>query len=299
MLVAALFGHDRVPQHALRGPGPDDAFEVGEGHALPGEDGHLLVLEKHDVARVAQDGGDVRRHEELAVPEPDDDRRPVADGHDLFRIVGRHEHEREQPAHAPERVANGLLERSGAVSQRPRHEMRDHFGVGLGLELVAGRLELLLHLQVVFDDAVVDDHRSARVVPVRVRVLLGRPPVGGPARVAEPIVAGERRADQRFLEPRQLARAPPHFDAAVGHDGDTRRIVAPVFEPAEAFDQDWNHLFAADVANDAAHDDCSPHFAALIARRFSAHPGLFSCRLRAMPSAPGGTSRVMDDPAAT
>jgi hypothetical protein len=45
------------------------------------------------------------------------------------------------------------------------------------------RLQLVLQLEVVLDDAVVDDHDLAGAVAVRVRVLLGRTAVRGPARV--------------------------------------------------------------------------------------------------------------------
>ena len=110
VLVAGLLRHDRIPEHALRGLRDRPAEEVGERHAGRGDDGHLLVAEKHDVARVAENRRNVGRDEELAVAEADDDRRAVADGDDLFRIVGRDQHEREQPAHQQQRAPHGVLE---------------------------------------------------------------------------------------------------------------------------------------------------------------------------------------------
>ena len=61
-------------------------------------------------------------------------------------------------------------------------------------------MQLVLQLEVVLDDAVVDDDGAAGVVAVRVGVLFGGPAVGGPARVADAVVAGERRRLQDVLE---------------------------------------------------------------------------------------------------
>ena len=99
VLVAALLRRDRIPQHALRRLRHRAPGVVGELHARPRDDRHLLVAEEHHVARVAQDRGDVGGDEELVLAKADDDRRAVADGDDLFRIVDRDEHDREHAAH--------------------------------------------------------------------------------------------------------------------------------------------------------------------------------------------------------
>ena len=65
------------------------------------------------------------------------------------------------------------------------HQVRDDFGVGLGLEHVAFVLQLLLQREVVFDDAVVHHDDVALAIAVRMGVLLGGTAVGGPARVAD------------------------------------------------------------------------------------------------------------------
>ena len=139
--------------------------------------------------------GNVRGDEELAVAEADDDRRAVADGDDLLGIVGRDQHEREQAAHQQQRAPHRVLE--AVVLHLALDEVRDDFGVGLGDELVALPLQLLLQVEVVLDDAVVDDDDLAGAVAVRVRVLLGRPAVRRPARVADAVVA--RRADRAAI----------------------------------------------------------------------------------------------------
>ena len=198
-------------------------------------DRHLLVAEEHDVARVAQDGGDVGRDEELAVAQPDHDRRAVADGDDLLGIVGRDQHEREEAAHQQQRAAHGVLE--PVVLHLALDEVRDDLGVGFGDELVALALQLLLQIEVVLDDAVVNDDNLAGAVAVRMRVLFGRPAVRRPARVADAVVAGDRIERDDLLEVRQLAGAAPQVDGPVVHDRDARRVVAAVLEPPQAVDQ--------------------------------------------------------------
>ena len=60
--------------------------------------------------------------------------------------------------------------------------MRDHFGVGFGRELGTLAFELATQLAEILDDAVV--HHREFFGGVRMRVVLGRPAMGGPARVA-------------------------------------------------------------------------------------------------------------------
>ena len=61
-------------------------------------------------------------------------------------------------------------------------------------------IELALDLEIVLDDAVVDDDDAAGAVAMRVRVLFGGPAVRGPARVAEAVHAGERFPWMRVFE---------------------------------------------------------------------------------------------------
>ena len=178
-----------------------------------GEHGHFAIVEEHDVAGVAEDRRHVRRDEIFAVADADDDRRAVADGDELFGIVGRHQHQREQPAHALHRAQHRVLE--AVVLPFLLDQVRDDFGVGFRLELVSLGDQLALDLEIVLDDAVVDDDDAAGAVAMRMRVFFGRPAVRGPSRVAEAIDAGERLRLDRVFEIDQLAGAAAYFDRAV------------------------------------------------------------------------------------
>ena len=84
-------------------------------------------------------------------------------------------------------------------------QVRDDFGVGLGLEDVAFVLQLLLERQVVFDDAVVHHDDVARAIAVRMGVLFGGAAVRGPAGVADAVAAIDRVQADGLFEIAQFA----------------------------------------------------------------------------------------------
>src|SRR5580700_2375451 len=69
-------------------------------------------------------------------------------------------------------------------------EMDGHFGVGLGIETMPLRSELVAQLAEILDDAVVDE--SDACGGVRVRVRFGGRAVCRPARMADARAAGQR-----------------------------------------------------------------------------------------------------------
>ena len=96
----------------------------------------------------------------------------------------------------------------------------------------------------------------AGAVAVGVGVLFGGAAVGGPAGVADAEGAVER--DARAGRLRGCASLPgarrSSSVALVGAaDGDAGRVVAAVFEAAQALDDDGNDFLWADVTDDSAH----------------------------------------------
>ena len=86
VLVAALFGHDGVPQDVRDLAVHGAAVEIAQPHAGWREDGHIAIGQEEHVARVAEDGGDVGGDEVLVIADADDHRRAVARGDDLVRV---------------------------------------------------------------------------------------------------------------------------------------------------------------------------------------------------------------------
>ena len=219
VLVAALLRRDRIPQHALRRLGDRLAVVVGELDARARDDGHLFIPEEHDIASMGEDGRDVGGDEEFVLTEADHDRRTVADGDDFFRVFERQQHDGEHAAHVGERTAHGVLQ--AVIAHLALHQVRDDLGVGFGLELVPLRLQLALQLEIVFDDAVVDDDDLAGAVAMRMGVLFGGTAMRRPACVADAVQAVDRferiafsrlislPADRRSEMPSGLTTATP------------------------------------------------------------------------------------------
>src|SRR5262249_31149798 len=132
-------------------------------------------------------------------------------------------------------------------------EVRDDLGVGPRAEAVAVLGELAPELGVVLDDPVVDDRDPFRAVDVGVGVDLGRASVGRPPRVRDPDVAGERALGDRRLEGRDLADRLAQLDPAAVERGDSRGVVAAVFEAPERRDEDGQGHATTGVTDDPAH----------------------------------------------
>ncbi len=130
-----------------------------------------------------------------------------------------------------------------------------HLGVGLGSEVVTRGFHARADRLVVLDNPVVHDADLEPVAAreVRVRVRLGRRAVRRPARMGQ---AGHRLHPLLFRELRQVRDAPGRaqpLEVPVADERDAGRIVAAVFELADALDQEIDHVMPGSRADDAAH----------------------------------------------
>ena len=223
-----------------------------------GDRDDLVLTELDGLLGVADEGSDVGSEEVLAVTQADDQRAVAAGGHDSVRLVGVHREEGEGTLEAVDDRAHRLGEVTGLREGRGQ-QLGSHLGVGLGGEADALREQLLLELVEVLDDAVVD-HGELAVGPtaVRVRVLVGRATVRGPAGVPD---AGRGRGDLLSLEGRpevlQLARSLLGEDLVTGDERDARGVISAVLKAREAFHdnvQGTGTRVGPDVSNDSAHE---------------------------------------------
>ncbi len=130
--------------------------------------------------------------------------------------------------------------------------MGDDLGVGLAGEVAALSLKGLLELQVVLDDAVVGDDHAAH--PVGVSVGLRGAAVGGPPGVAEADGAVEGLGAEGLFEAGELALGAADADlAGVVGDGDAGGVIAPVFEPSQAVEEERGARGVSYKAYDSAH----------------------------------------------
>ena len=205
VLVAALFRLDGVPGDAREFALDGLAVEVGELDAGGSEDGHVAVGEEVDVARVVENAGDVGGDEGLAFADADDDGGSAARGDDLVGLGSGEDAEGECTGEMFDGVADRVFEQEGStgggsVVLNLLDQVSDDFGVGFGDELVALRGEFALEIEVVFDDAVVDDDDAAGAVAMGMGVFFGGAAMGSPAGVADAEGAVERVVVENFFE---------------------------------------------------------------------------------------------------
>ncbi len=188
------------------------AVEIGQVHAVGGENSHVAVGEEEHVAGVAQDRRHVGRDEILAVAQADHHRRAGARRDNFIRVGTRDHAESEDARQLPHSLAHCLFQIAVVIFF---HQVRDDLGVGLGDELVPLQLQLLLQAEIILDDAVVHDDDVARAIAVRMRVLFGRAPVRGPARVTDAIRAVDGVHADRVFQIAQFPGGPPDCQVVV------------------------------------------------------------------------------------
>ena len=154
---------------------------------------------------------DVGGEERLALADPHHQRRVAARAHDHVRLVRVDRDQGERALQTAAHQPHGLGE-VAAGGELLGEQMGDDLGVRLGGQVVAALGQFGAEGGEVLDDAVVDDGDPARVVEMRMRVGVGRPAVGGPAGVADPVVpAGNGRSTSSFS---RLTSFPAFFAAA-------------------------------------------------------------------------------------
>src|SRR5687767_6729738 len=88
---------------------------------------------------------------------------------------------------------------------------------------------------------------------MRMRILLGRPSVGGPSCVAKAVQPRQRLGLNRGFEVDELARAAADLDTTVLHHRNAGRVVAAILQSPKAIEDDGDDGFRADVSDDSAH----------------------------------------------
>jgi hypothetical protein len=225
---------------------------------------HLVVVEVNHLRRVLDDRRSVRCYDVLALPNADDQRRPLARHHQRIGLVLADDRDPVSPLHLVQRRLHRPLQQ-----RRPGRQMilrlhlvvkvadqhRQNFRVGLAGEFMSLLAKEFLERGVIFDDAVVNQGDPPAVVRVRVGIALGRRAVGRPAGMGHADLCRRQRllAQSIFKH-----RNPPDGPADVQvvrliYDRHPRRIVTPVFQSLEPLDQERLGDLASDVGDDSAH----------------------------------------------
>ncbi|GBC77639.1 hypothetical protein HRbin08_01118 [bacterium HR08] len=218
MREAALLDQDGLPLDPLQARGHGISLEIAHPNALAREGGDLPILQEEDIARVVEQSEHVRGDEVFVATDANDDRWPLSNGHNGLRHIRRDDGQGEDAGHLSERRAHGPLQAQARIrfarrwlAQMRFDQMRDDLGVGLRPKRMPLRQKPPLQRQIVLQDPVVDDGQTSRAITMRMRVLHGRPPVRGPARVSDPVGPIEGVEADQLLQVPQLARRAAHL----------------------------------------------------------------------------------------
>ena len=189
VLIAALFRGGNLPVD-----GKVLLFDlllecVVDLDALARQHGDLAVLHVGDVARVLDDSRHVGGEEIAALAVAEQQRRVLARGDDAVGAVGAEHAERVSALDAAQHAAHGLQKVVALVVVEFK-QLRHDLGIGLGLEGDALPDQEFLDLNIVFDDAVVNDGELSVLAHVGVGV--------GDIRRAVCRPAGVTKADAAF-----------------------------------------------------------------------------------------------------
>ena len=134
------------------------------------------------------------------------------------------------------------------------NEVRNHLGIGLGVEDVPFRFEGLLQLPEVLDDPVQHDSKLLLVATdERMRVLLRDPAVRRPARMPEPGRGLRAVGAGGLLQSLEIADGPDVIEAVLLEQREPGGVVASVLEALEAAEEKTFRLAPTDVSDDPAH----------------------------------------------
>ena len=119
------------------------------------------------------------------------------------------------------------------------NEVRDDFRIRLRGKLIALFTELPTHRFVVFNDTVVNHGNAAGYVGVCIELRWRA--VGSPTRVRNSERAVNSLRLNQAIELRDPTRAAHALEGTI-QDSDTSRVVSPVFQPSQPFDQDRDNV---------------------------------------------------------
>src|SRR5258706_2865141 len=95
-------------------------------------------------------------------------------------------------------------------------------------------------------------------VAMWMRVFFGRSAMRRPACVPDSVGAFDGRFLQHFFQIAQFSWSAADFQLAIVDYGDARRVIAAIFELAQAFDYDRDDLFRSNVTDNSTHGAGSP-----------------------------------------
>ncbi len=155
-----------------------------------GMQGHnLLVLQDDHPVRVRGEGLGIAGEKVFPVANADDQRASPAGSHHQSGQVGMDHRDAQGALNLFERLAHCLdqpdLTLFPALAEAVAHQVGQNLGVRVGSKFMPGLGQPVLQLEIIFNDAVVDQGEFSGGIQVRVGIGIGWGAVGGPAGVTD------------------------------------------------------------------------------------------------------------------
>ena len=204
--ITALFGRGNIPVDRVVLFFDGLLHCIIKLHLIGGDDGYLAVLHIRNVARVLYYRGDVACYVVAALAVADKQRRILARGDEMLRLVNAQYAQRIRALDAAQH-AEHRFKRIAALGIVERNELANHLGVGVGDELIAVGYKKIAQLDIVFDYAVVNNGDLAVAAEMGMGVDVVRLAVRCPACVAD--------ADRALDAFAALDHIPEHLQASL------------------------------------------------------------------------------------
>ena len=134
------------------------------------------------------------------------------------------------------------------------YKLHQHFRVGVALELNAVFLQLLFQYGIVLNDTIMDDGQVLGLRKMRMGIHGGRFSVRCPSRMCYTDCSGIIFITTKLFEVADLSFGLIHIQGALCVDhGDSRTVVASVFQPLQSFNQNGISLTLPNVSYYSAH----------------------------------------------
>ena len=203
---------------------------VVDNCAVARQDHPVAVLEIADGVRERAERDGVRAQIHFTLAVADGERRPVACADHQIFVASENEPQCECAAKLRQ-CRLDRLDRLESLAEQIIDEMQDDLGIGFCFENRAFFLQGLTQLAEILDDAVVN-HRDV-IGGMGVRIILGRPAVGGPACMSDAGMTGERFSLQPRFKILEFAFGAAPLEMIAFQRGDAGGIVAAIFKPLE------------------------------------------------------------------
>jgi len=250
MIVAALFRRFRIPVHFKDFFGYRRSLPVGDPDRILGHDGHFAVAENEGPPRAMDNRRNVGSDKIFTFAQTDDQGIVLFGADDLVGFMFGNKDQRIRSADLGQYLFHGFDKIALIVFF---HQMGHYFGIRLRQEFVPFFDQALLDVQIIFDDPVVNHHKIAMTIGVRMSVGVGRTAMGCPTGMADAQMSLWNMPFNFLFQAVETSHA--LFQGNVGAiiHGDAGGIIPAIFQFSQAFQQKWRSLFRTYIAHKATH----------------------------------------------